>query len=136
MSGRFLARWAIRRRQDLEERLDYMVVSAIGGNERVVAELPQDVGDPITPFGASWSSTWLPDGKSIVLDGLRLLSLETGVVRDLTDRQGRRVVGWFPAVAPDGQTLASRGRQVKQPRAYLLDSRAAANFGATCELSR
>ena len=88
----------------------------------VVAELPQDVGDPITPFGASWSSAWLPDGKSIVLDGLRLLSLETGEVRDLTDRQGRRVVGWFPAVAPDGRTLAfARPSGLAASGVYLLD---------------
>jgi Tol biopolymer transport system component/DNA-binding winged helix-turn-helix (wHTH) protein len=89
-----------------KNRWTYVVVPAIGGAERVLAELPQDVGNPVTTFGSTWSSAWLPDGKSIVLDGLRLLSVETGELRDLTDRHGGRVVGWYPAVAPDGGRLA------------------------------
>ncbi len=87
-------------------RWTYVVIPAIGGGERVVAELPRDLGDPVTTFGANWSSSWLPDRKRVVLDGLRLLSIDTGELRDLVDRRGERVVGWYPAVAPDGRTLA------------------------------
>ena len=90
----------------VQGRWTYVVIPAIGGGERVLAELPQDVGNPVTTFGYAWSSAWLPDGKAIVLDGLRLLSVETGEVRDLTDRHGKRVVGWYPAVAPDGKRIA------------------------------
>jgi Tol biopolymer transport system component/DNA-binding winged helix-turn-helix (wHTH) protein len=84
----------------------YVVMPAVGGSERTVAALPQDFGNPITPFGPCWSSAWLPDGKSIVLDGLRVLSLETGQLRSVTGRNGAHLRGWFPAIAPDGRTLA------------------------------
>jgi Tol biopolymer transport system component len=89
-----------------KNRWTYVVISAIGGGERVVAELPQDVGNPATTFGSNWSSAWLPNGKSVVVDGLRLLSVETGALTHLTDGHGARVVGWYPAVAPDGRSLA------------------------------
>ena len=87
-------------------RWTYMVISAMGGSERAVADLPRREDGPLTPFAVDWSSAWLPDGRNVLLDGLRLLSLDTGHVTDLTDSVGRHVTGWYPAIAPDGKTLA------------------------------
>jgi eukaryotic-like serine/threonine-protein kinase len=93
----------------------FVVTPPIGGSERTVAELPQVVLDrahgalatgPSAPAELSWSFAWLPDGRSVILDGLRSLSLETGDVRDVTDGSGRRVAGWYPAIAPDGRRMA------------------------------
>ena len=82
--ARLLARRSIRWFRGIAKtRCTYVVTPAIGGRERIVAELPQEDGNPLTPFGSpSWSAAWLPDGKSVVLDGLRLLSLETGELRE------------------------------------------------------
>jgi len=48
----------------------YVIIPAIGGAERVVADLGPDVRDPISPFGWSFGSAWLPDGKAVIVDGL------------------------------------------------------------------
>ena len=95
-------------------RRTFVTTSAIGGSERAVAELPDDVIDPApgspaaptSPYERKWSFAWLPDGKSVILDGLRLLSLDTGEVHDLTDGSGQRVAGWYPAVAPNRRSIA------------------------------
>ena len=79
---------------------------AIGGSERTVAVIPNTSADPITPIGASWSSAWFPDGRSVVLDGLRVLSLDTGELSPLRGSSGTPVTGWTPALSPDGRTLA------------------------------
>jgi Tol biopolymer transport system component len=87
-------------------RWTYMTISAMGGNERVVADLPTREDGPLTPFAVDWSSTWLPDGRHVVLDGLRVLSLDSGHVSELVDSQKQHVTGWYPTIAPDGHTLA------------------------------
>jgi Tol biopolymer transport system component len=87
-------------------RLSYVVIPAIGGGERVVADLGPDTRDPTWTFGWCCSSAWLPDGKAIIVDGLRRLSRETGDVRSLSSGSGALLTGWYPAVSPDGRTLA------------------------------
>jgi eukaryotic-like serine/threonine-protein kinase len=89
-----------------KERWTYVITPAIGGGERKVAELPQQVVESGSPYGSHWSSAWMPDGRSIVLSGLRLLSLETGELRAMTTEAGAVVSGWYPAVAPNGRTMA------------------------------
>ncbi len=89
-----------------KERWTYVITPAIGGGERTVATLSQGFVDPTTPYGSDWSSAWMPDGRYIVLSGLRRLSLDTGELRDLTTDTGARVSGWYPAVAPNGRTMA------------------------------
>ena len=89
-----------------QERWTYVITPAIGGGERTVTNFPKGVVDPTTPWGSDLSSAWMPDGRFIVLSGLRRLSLDTGELRDLTTETGARVSGWYPAVAPNGRTMA------------------------------
>jgi Tol biopolymer transport system component len=119
-------------------RLRYVVIPAIGGGERVVADLGPDTRDPTSPFGWTCSSTWLRDGTSVIVDGLKRVSLETGEVRALSSRSGVRLTGWYPAVHPGGRILAfarpssnavtalylidvsDRGEPAGEPRAVML----------------
>ena len=48
---------------------------------------------------------WFPDGKWVVLDGLRLLSVETGEVRSLTKPPAESIQDETPAVSPDGRAV-------------------------------
>ena len=89
----------------------FIIIPAIGGPERIVAELP-DLG----------SFAWLPDGKWVVTDGLALLSTETGETRRLTPPSTRRHHDDSPAVSPDGRTVAfSRRNSDDWADIYLLD---------------
>jgi eukaryotic-like serine/threonine-protein kinase len=119
-------------------RLRYVVIPAIGGGERVVADLGPDTRDPTSPFGWTCSATWLHDGRSVIVDGLKRVSLETGEVRALSSRSGARLTGWYPAVHPGGRILAfarpsssavtglylidvsDRGEPAGEPRAVML----------------
>jgi Tol biopolymer transport system component len=60
----------------------------------------------MTTYGSVWASAWMPDGRSVALNGFRVLSLETGQLRHLTTTSGMRVEGRFPAVSPDGTAIA------------------------------
>ena len=62
-----------------KERATFIVIPAIGGPERIVAEVPTS-----PDFGPMPSFAWFPDGKWIVTDGLALMSTETGETRSLT----------------------------------------------------
>jgi serine/threonine protein kinase/Tol biopolymer transport system component len=77
----------------------FMLIPAIGGPPRTVAELPD-----------SGQFDWFPGGRWIVFNDkgvLRLLSIETAEIRELTPSQvaGYAVIG-PPAVSPDGHTIA------------------------------
>jgi Tol biopolymer transport system component len=80
----------------LKGRASFIVIPAISGPERIVADLPDNVG----------SFSWLPDGKWVVTDGLALLSTETGETRALTSPPEKSFPDISPAVSPDGRTVA------------------------------
>jgi Tol biopolymer transport system component len=110
----------------LGKRLLFVTESAIGGPERVVAELPFFECGAHQAFYCL-SSTWLPDGRSAILPGLNKLSVETGEMKPLTNPQA----GLFdrnPSLSPDGRTLAFARGAYSGTEIYLvgLDSEAKA----------
>ncbi len=79
-----------------DNRHFFMLVAAEGGGpERIVAEVP-----------SAARFDWLPDGKWVVLDGIRLLSVATGEIRRLTAPPDDTEEDITPAVSPDGRTVA------------------------------
>lgn len=96
------------------------VVSADGGTPRQLTHGDWNVGARFDalPGGAGWD--WLPDGKSIVFDGLmdadwdmryrdsdiNIVDVATGQTRKLTNERGTWV---SPVVSPDGQWIAFSG---------------------------
>jgi serine/threonine protein kinase len=97
----------------------FIVIPAIGGPERVVAEVPP----PDVLFDIPWPSfAWLPGGKWVVTNGLALLSTESGEGRSLTSPPTKSYPDWSPAVSPDGHTVAfSRSASWSRSDVYLLD---------------
>ena len=85
-----------------KERATFIVIPAIGGPERIVAEVPA----PLTASVVGPSFAWLPDGKWVVTDGLALLSTESGETRSLTSPPTKSTSDFSPAVSPDGRTVA------------------------------
>jgi len=83
----------------LKGRASFIVIPAIGGPERHVAEIA-------APYAGGWRSlAWLPDGRWVVTDGLALLSAETGETRGLTSPPAKSFPDCSPAVSPDGRTI-------------------------------
>jgi dipeptidyl aminopeptidase/acylaminoacyl peptidase len=92
------------------------VVPADGGTARQVTTGDWSLGAPFDAltFGAEWS--WLPDGKSAVIEGLAegdgdmnyrdsniyLVDIATGKLRRLTPDRGRHST---PSVSPDGSKI-------------------------------
>ena len=99
-------------------RASFLVIPAIGGPERIVAEVPP-------PHHAPWverTFAWLPDGKWVITDGLVLLSTESGETRNLTSPPTKSSFDFSPAVSPDGRTVAfSRSTGFVASDIYLLD---------------
>jgi len=88
----------------------FIIIPSIGGPERIVAELPEPV-----------RFSWLPDGKWTVIDGLALLSIESGDTRSLTSPP-MNMGDFSPAVSPDGHTVAFiRSGSSSLSAMYLLD---------------
>jgi Tol biopolymer transport system component len=100
----------------LKGRASFIVIPAIGGPERPVAEVA---------VASQWQSplfAWLPDGKWVVTDGLALLSMETGETRNLTSPPVKMLPDLSPAVSPDGRTVAfSRSPAYTVSDIYLLE---------------
>ena len=68
------------------------------------------------------SFAWFPNGKWVVLNGLTLLSKETGETRRLTIPPKKEFADVSPAVSPDGHTVAfSRAASLLEWDIYLLD---------------
>jgi serine/threonine protein kinase len=101
------------------ERSVFVIIPSIGGAERIVAELT-DIAD-VWPVWRTFA--WFPDGKWVVTDGLRLLSVETGETRQLTSPPAKFTADFSPSVSPDGHTVAfsrSTGGNLVSD-IYLLD---------------
>ena len=93
-----------------KEHATFIVIPAIGGPERIVAEVALHQILPV--LGPSFA--WLPDGKWVVTDGLALLSTESGETRSLTSPPTKSSSDFSPAVSPDGRTVAfSRSDQLR-----------------------
>jgi Tol biopolymer transport system component/DNA-binding winged helix-turn-helix (wHTH) protein len=116
--GRFIAFL-----RDLQGRSAVMLIPALGGPERKIAEVFCSVSLP-GPYLA-----WSPDGNSLVISdrdapneppGLFLLGIDTGEKRRLTSPLPQERGDSCPAFSPDGRTLAfSRGVDV-HAGLYLL----------------
>jgi serine/threonine protein kinase len=90
----------------------FILIPAIGGPERIVANIPKEVRN----------FDWLSDGKWVVMDGLRLLSIETGEIHGLTSPPEKWSPDAMPAVSPDGSTVAFRRGPTSGPlEIYVLD---------------
>jgi Tol biopolymer transport system component/tRNA A-37 threonylcarbamoyl transferase component Bud32 len=100
-----------------KERASFIVIPAIGGPERQVAEvaLPNLSSFPGRLFD------WLPDGKWVVTCGLALLSMETGETRNLTSPPTKSAPDFSPAVSPDGRSVAFSRSAGLSSDIYLLD---------------
>ena len=93
-------------------RATFIVIPAIGGPERIVAGLPDNVV----------SFSWFPDGKWVVTDGLVLLSTESGETRNLTSPPTNLIPDSSPAVSPDGRIIAfTRLTSILASDIYLLE---------------
>jgi eukaryotic-like serine/threonine-protein kinase len=84
-----------------KEHATFMVIPAIGGPERVVAEVPAP-----DPYVSAPSFAWFPDGKWVVTDGLALISTEGSETSSLTSPTTKGSRDFSPAVSPDGHTIA------------------------------
>jgi eukaryotic-like serine/threonine-protein kinase len=94
--GRYIG--FIRTRENANRHF-FMLTTPTGGPERTVAEIP-----------SPGRFDWLRDGKWVVVDGLNLLSVETGEIRSLTqppeDSPQDSPQDITPAMSPDGATVA------------------------------
>ena len=82
----------------------FVVIPALGGQERVVAALPSRI--TVRPDEGSNLFSWFPDGRHIVTGGLELLDTESGEGRTLTRPPNKDIPDEAPAVSPNGRTVA------------------------------
>jgi serine/threonine protein kinase/Tol biopolymer transport system component len=100
------------------EHATFMLIPAIGGPERPIAEIPAP--NPHVPGGPAFA--WFPDGKWVVTGGLALLSTESGEIRSLTYSPTQSISDYSPSVSPDGRTLAfSRLASLGTAEIYILN---------------
>jgi eukaryotic-like serine/threonine-protein kinase len=103
----------------LKEHPTLIIVPALGGPERVVAEVTANTMN--LPFTGQ-SFAWHPKGTWVVTDGLTLLSAETGETRKLTSPPTKFSVDFSPAVSPDGRMVAfSRSTGYSSSEIYQLE---------------
>jgi Tol biopolymer transport system component len=97
-----------------KDRASFMVIPAIGGSERLVADISNTYEYP--------SFSWFPDSRWIVVPGLNLLSTETGEMSRLTLSPTNSPTDDSPALSPDGRMVAfSRSSAQFASDIYLLD---------------
>ena len=86
-------------------RVSVMQVPAIGGSKSVLAEWESElILEAMLRPPRRWIA-WFPDGKWLAVEGLKLISVETGAIRQLTSPPEGPVDN-SPAVSPDGRTIA------------------------------
>jgi serine/threonine protein kinase len=96
----------------------FIIIPAIGGPERIVAEIP--ALRPADWIGQAFA--WLPNGKWVITDGLVLLSTESGEKRSLTSPPTKSSFDSSPAVSPNGRTVAFlRSSGYMTSDIYLID---------------
>ncbi len=110
----------------------FFVVPATGGTPRQVTKGDWNVGDRAggLPGAVGWD--WLPDGKTVIVDGndaadaermyqrsnLYAVDLVTGAKRRLTQQEGN----WGgPRISPDGKLIAFTGFPAAGPVSYRTD---------------
>ena len=95
-----------------------ILVPAIGGPERVLAS--RDLR--VARWNSRWPSiSWFPDSRWLVIDGLTLVSTETGETLELTSNQGF-FPDYSPAVSPGGRAIAfSRYTGASSWEIYLVE---------------
>jgi Tol biopolymer transport system component/DNA-binding winged helix-turn-helix (wHTH) protein len=85
--------------RDFPDVSAYYVISALGGPERLVARAPGCAG-----------LDWFPDGQHLVAGGwsrgLLKLAIDTGQMSELTSPAKQGSGDNYPAISPDGTTLA------------------------------
>ena len=109
------------------EKAAVLLIPAIGGPERLVAE----ISEPAVILRASSLLAWGPDGKELVVAdrnspgdplALFLLSTESGEKRRLTSPPAKSRGDNGPAFSPDGRSLAfARRLRLLVSDIYLLD---------------
>jgi Tol biopolymer transport system component/DNA-binding winged helix-turn-helix (wHTH) protein len=104
------------------ERVAVLLVPALGGAERKIAEV----------FPSSFNCTdltWLPDGNSLVISdrnspkeptGLFQLAIDSGEKRRLTSPPSQTLGDCCPSLSPDGRTLAFSRTVDVRADLYLL----------------
>jgi Tol biopolymer transport system component/predicted Ser/Thr protein kinase len=93
-----------------KEHSSFIVIPAIGGPERIIGEVPDLL-----------SFAWLPNSNWVVVNGLRLLSTESGETRSLTSPANKSFLDTDPSVSPDGRTVAfTRFNRFDDQGIYLL----------------
>jgi Tol biopolymer transport system component len=104
---------AFLRKLNVGNQFGLMLIPALGGQERKLAE----VSIPQTGWSYSPYLAWTPDSQSLIITdhasagrptGLFLISVRTGEKQQLTFPPSGVIGDHCPAVSPDGKTLAFR----------------------------
>ena len=105
----------------------FATIPQTGGAERIVADLPTPGKSGMDSyeffshiFGPIFA--WLPDGKHVVVDGLTLLTVQSGEQRPLTSPPPGVWPDFSPNVSPDGHTVVFARAANNESKVYLLNS--------------
>jgi Tol biopolymer transport system component/DNA-binding winged helix-turn-helix (wHTH) protein len=107
---------------------EVVVIPALGGPERIVANLPEQAdpdhpGRPNEWTDESQQLAWFPDGQFLAvvarqqagLNAIFLLAIDEGIMGRLTSPPGQSWGDGNPSVSPDGRRLAFTRSRTKWP---------------------